>query len=79
MQRDAQGNLMKLCQVKMMLNEPSATLVDETGREFTWAQSLCRDATAEQTIAYWKASAEQWKKRAAQHGCNTTEGDHECG
>jgi hypothetical protein len=26
-----------------------------------------------------RIEAESWKKRAAQHGCNTEEGDHECG
>jgi len=25
------------------------------------------------------ADRDAWKKRAAQHGCNTEEGDHECG
>lgn len=24
-------------------------------------------------------TVESWKKRAAQHGCNVEEGDHECG
>ncbi len=78
-QRDGQGNESKLCQVRSMLNEPSAELVDENGHTFHWAQSLTRRATPEEEIAYWKAQAENWKRRAAKHGCDTEIGDPDCG
>lgn len=78
-QKDGQGNEGKLCEVLSMLNEPSAKLVDETGSAFHWAQSLTRPATPEEVVAYWKAQAESWKRRAAKHGCDIEKGDDDCG
>lgn len=30
-------------------------------------------------LATFSSTSESWKRRAAQHGCNVEEGDHECG
>jgi hypothetical protein len=76
---DGQRNEHELCQVRSMLNEPSAELVDEKGHVFHWAQSLTRPATQEEIIAYWKAQAESWKRRAEKHGCDVENGDPDCG
>ncbi|GEM_PF-5869265 len=73
-----QGTEGKLCEVRSMLNLPSAELVDEDGHSFHWAQSLTRPATNEETVSFWKNQAEHWKRRAAKHGCNTDEGDPDC-
>ena len=35
--------------------------------------------TVKQTITRLLDTIEHWKKRAAQHGCNIVDGDHECG
>jgi hypothetical protein len=37
------------------------------------------NATAQLVIAEREVYAEEWKRRAEQHGCNVEEGDHECG
>ncbi len=78
-QMDGQRNEGRLCEVRSMLNEPSAELVDEAGHLFHWAQSLMRPASLEETVAYWKAQAESWKRRAGKHGCDTEKGDADCG
>ncbi len=33
----------------------------------------------EKQVADLTKERDEWKKRAAQHGCNVVEGDHECG
>jgi hypothetical protein len=72
------GQEEELCQVVATSDHPTATLLTSDGQRITWAQHLTRPATPEEIVEYWKASAESWKRRAGQHGCNTTEGDHEC-
>lgn len=68
-----------LCEVVSLLDEPSAELIGSDGKAFQWAQSLTRPATPEESMAYWKSQAETWKRRASQHGCDTANGDSECG
>ena len=50
--------------------------------DHTWpAEDPGEDAgeSKDAAIARLTAEVEMWKKRAAQHGCNVEEGDHECG
>lgn len=78
-QRFGHGEEGKPCEVRSILDEPSATLVDAEGHSFQWAQSLTRPATPDEAVAYWKAQAESWKRRAEKHGCDVVNGDVDCG
>lgn len=47
----------ELCEIVSALDEPSFSLRDTSGHEFTWAQSLTRDATDGERVEYWKRRA----------------------
>ena len=44
-------------------DQPTYTIIDESGRERSWVASLCLPATDEEIIEYWQRRTERAEER----------------
>lgn len=48
------------------MSDPTVVLETPEGQQIHWSANLCRPATRDEEVSYWKCQAERWKEVAQQ-------------